>query len=103
MIELAIAALPNQTFFAQLEDRAYTISLRSLGPGVVTATIVRDDVTLITGARMLPGAPLLPYRYQEVGNFILITNEGALPDYAQFGVTQFLAYLTADELAAMRA
>ena len=52
---------------------------------------------------MTPGMPLLPYRYQERGNFLLLTNEGDLPDFTQFGVTQFLVYLTAAELATLRA
>lgn len=102
MIDLTLAALANQTFFVQLDERAYTIEIHMAGD-VMTATITRDDVLLIQGARITPGMPLLPYRYQESGNFIVLVDNGDLPDYTKFGVTQFLEYLSADELAALRA
>ncbi len=102
MIDIGIAAVANQTFFVQLEGVPYTVTLHA-ADDVVAATISRDDETLLTGARVTPGMPLLPYRYQERGNFLLLTNEGDLPDFTQFGVTQFLVYLTAAELAALRA
>lgn len=103
MIDIALAAVANQSFFVQLDDRAYSIAVHASGDDLMTVDISRDDVVLIQGARMTPGTPLLPYRYQESGNFILITNAGDLPAFAQFGVTQFLVYLSADELAAERA
>lgn len=102
MIDLGITAVANQTFFAQLEGASYAITLHA-ADDTVAATIVRDGVSIVTGGRITPGMPLLPYRYQEAGNFLLLTNEGDLPDYAQFGATQFLVYLTAAELAAARA
>ena len=101
MIDIGIAAVANQTFFVQLDELPYSIELHA-ADDAVAATITRDDVVLITGARITPGMPLLPYRYQESGNFLLITNEGDLPDFTQFGVTQFLVYLTAAELATFR-
>lgn len=101
MIDIGIAAVANQTFFVQLEEVPYTIALHA-ADDTVAATITRDDVVLISGARITPGMPLLPYRYQESGNFLLITNEGDLPDFTQFGVTQFLVYVTVAELAAFR-
>lgn len=101
MIDIGIAAVANQTFFVQLDETPYTITLHA-ADDVIAVSIVRDDVELIQGARITPGMPLLPYRYQETGNFILITNEGDLPDFTQLGVTQFLVYLSAAELAALR-
>lgn len=102
MIDIGIAAVANQTFFVQLEDVPYTITLHA-ADDIVAVSITRDDVVLVTGARVTPGMPLLPYRHQENGNFLLITSDGDLPDFTQFGVTQFLVYLTAAELAAARA
>ena len=103
MNNIPIAAVPNQALFVQLDGRAYTIALHSTGANVVAVDITRDDVRLVTGARVMPGAPLLPYRYQESGNFVLVTDDGDLPDYQKFGATQFLTYVTADELDALRA
>lgn len=102
MIDIGIAAVANQTFFVQLEEVPYSIAIHA-ADDAAAVTISRDDVVLVSGARITPGMPLLPYRYQENGNFLLITNEGDLPDFTQFGVTQFLVYLTAAELAAARA
>lgn len=102
MIDVSIAAVPNQTLFVQLDQQAYTISLRTTGSDVAV-TIVRDEITLVEGSRIVTGTPLLPYLHQESGNFVLSTQDDELPDYSQFGVTQFLTYLSADELAAARA
>lgn len=103
MIDIALAAVANQSLFVQLDDQAYSIVVHSAADDTMTVDITRDDVLLTQGARITPGTPLLPYRYQESGNFVLITDSGDLPDFTQFGVTQFLIYLSADELAAERA
>lgn len=102
MIDIALSAVANQSFFVQLDERAYAISIHT-ADDVLTASISRDDVTLITGARIAPGTPLLPYRYQESGNFVLLTQDDDMPEYSQLGVTQFLVYLSPSELASLRA
>jgi len=102
MIDISISASPNQTFFVQIGDDSYSITLHA-ADDAMTVSISRDDAVITQGQRIVPGTPLLPYRYQEAGNFMLITNDGDLPDFEQFGVTQFLVYLTAEELATYRA
>ena len=101
MIDIGIAALANQAISIQLDASFYEIQLRESN-GVMAATITRDGVTLVTNSRVIAGTPLLPYRYQEAGNFIVTVDDDALPYWDQFGVTQFLVYLSADELAAYR-
>lgn len=101
MIDVGIATLPNQSLSIQLDERFYDIHLREAN-GVMAATIERDGVTLVSNIRVTAGTPLLPYRYQEAGNFIMTTDGEAIPYWDQFGVTQFLVYLSADELAAYR-
>lgn len=101
MIDVALTATPNQEFSIQLDGRFYEISLRECA-GVMSASITRDGAAVVTNLRVTPGTPLLPYRYQESGNFILTTEGEALPYWDQFSVTQFLTYLTADELATYR-
>lgn len=101
MIDVGLAAVPNQALSVQLDDRAYTVGIHAAN-GAYAATVTRDGEAVVTGQRITPGTPLLPYRYQESGNFLLTVENDALPDYTQFGVTQFLVYLTADELAAYR-
>lgn len=102
MIEVEIAALPNQTLSIQLAERQYVIGLREAN-GVMAISVQRDGVDVVRNTRLLPGVPVLPYRYQEDGNFLMTTEGDVLPYYDQFGVTQFLVYLTADEVAALRA
>lgn len=101
MIDVGIAALANQSLSIQLDERFYEIELREAN-GVMSASITRDGVVLISNVRVTAGTPLLPYRYQESGNFIMTTDGEAIPYWDQFGVTQFLVYLSADELAAYR-
>lgn len=101
MIDIGIAALANQALSIQLDGRFYEIELRDAN-GVMSASIVRDGVAIVSNMRVTAGTPLLPYRYQEAGNFIMTTEGDALPYWGQFGVTQFLVYLDAAELAAYR-
>lgn len=101
MIDVGIATLPNQALSIQLDERIYEIELREAN-GVMSASMVRDGVTLVSNIRVTAGTPLLPYRYQEAGNFIMTTDGEAIPYWDQFNVTQFLVYLSADELAAYR-
>ena len=101
MIDVGIAALANQSLSIQLDERFYEIELREAN-GVMAATITRDGVTIVSNIRVTAGTPLLPYRYQEAGNFIMTTDGEAIPYWDQFGVTQFLVYLSAAEVAAYR-
>lgn len=101
MIDVGIAMLANQALSIQLDARFYEIELHEAN-GVMSATITRDGVVIVSNMRVTAGTPLLPYRYQEAGNFIMTTDGEAIPYWDQFGVTQFLVYLSADELAAYR-
>lgn len=101
MIDVGIATLANQALSIQLDERFYEIELREAN-GVMSATITRDGVTIVSNMRVTAGTPLLPYRYQEAGNFIMTTDGEAIPYWDQFNVTQFLVYLSAVELAAYR-
>lgn len=102
MIDIALAAVANQTLSVQLDARQYVIDVREAN-GVMSASIARDGVPLISNVRVTAGTPLLPYRYQESGNFLMTVDGEALPYWDQFGVTQFLVYVTPAELAAYRA
>lgn len=92
MNDINLAAVPNQSLSVRLDGHEYAISVLTI-PGGAAVSIARDGIDLVTGARITPGLPLLPYRYQQAGNFVLTTEGEALPDYTQFGVTQFLVYV----------
>ena len=99
--QIDIRPVPNQSFSATLDETRYQITLKE-ADGVMSVDITRDGATIAQGARIAAGTPLIPYRYQERGNFILITEGGCIPFYNQFGLTQFLIYASPAELVAFR-
>lgn len=64
--------------------------------------LIRDNVTVMQGSRMLPDAPLIPYEYLENGNFVMLCDDEEYPNYSSFGNTQTLVYVTTAELEALR-
>jgi hypothetical protein len=99
--EIALDPIPNQSLSVQLDNRLYDITIKETH-GVMAATIVRDGVTVVSGMRIAPGEPILPYRYQESGNFIILTANDDYPYYTQFGITQNFLYLSPAELEVLR-
>lgn len=91
---------PNQELTVRVGDRRYTLRLKSTN-GVMVADVSIDGAVILRGTRVLAGEPIIPYVYLQDGNFILLTVDDALPDYAQFGVTQSLVFLSAEEIAAL--
>jgi hypothetical protein len=101
MIDIELSAVPNQSLSIVLDGALYEITVKAAG-GIMSATIVRDNVTLVDNVRIVAGTPILPYRYQEAGNFVLLTEDEEYPDYLLFGSSQSLVYASALELAAAR-
>lgn len=102
MITVPIEALPNQLFSITLDEVMYDITIKE-ADGLMAITIVRDNITIVEGERILPGALLMPYgyQYQNMGNFLFITADDEYPYYDQFGITQFLMYASNAELEAI--
>lgn len=98
---IIVEAIPNQSFTVRLDDAQFDITIKETR-GVMSATIIRDNVTLIENSRITAGTPILPYKYQERGNFVMITENEAIPYYDQFGNTQHLIYVEAAEVEAYR-
>jgi hypothetical protein len=101
MMNVPIQSLPNQTFSISLENNTYDITLKETN-GVISATVVRNDIIIVENQRCVAGFPVIPYEYLEDGNFIFFTQDEQLPDYTQFNATQSFNYITALELAAFR-
>lgn len=95
-----LAAIPNQKFSVLLEGLRYDLTFKE-ARGVMVVTIVRDDEIIVEGLRVVAGTPLLPYLYQENGNFMLVTENEELPEWTQFGTSQNLFYLTVAEIEAV--
>ena len=96
--------IPNQSFPIVLDGNNFRLTFKSLTENMAV-TIERNNVTLISGHRVVAGTPLLPYRYLEegTGNFIFVSDTENIPFYTDFGINQVLIYNTAQELAAIRA
>lgn len=96
-----ITAVANQSLSVRLNNVRYDITIKEAN-GVMVASIVRDGVSVVTGARIVAGALIIPSQYQEDGNFVIDTLNDAIPYWTSFGVTQFLYFFSADELEAER-
>lgn len=101
MRTVPLAAVPNQEFTVTIDDVRWVVGVKT-ARGVTAVNISREGVTLLTGSRALAGEPLIPYAYLQTGNFVFVTLNDALPEYSLFGVSQFLVYLSADEIAALQ-
>lgn len=102
MIEIPLQAIPNQTFSILLDNIQYDFRIEVTN-NVMSFDIVRNNVPIVTGQRAVAGYPIIPYRYLENGNFVVLTMNGDYPDYTQFGITQSLIYASLIELEALRA
>ena len=100
MQTIPLDPIPNQSLYIRLDGVRYLIELKEAG-GMMTATIDRDGVRLVTGSRCAGGTPLIPYRHlwEGFGNFIFLTAPDVIPYYTDFGSTCTLVYSSAEEIA----
>lgn len=103
MQQVPLAVVPNQKFSIRLDNVRYVIQIQKT-ENVMCATIQRNGITVLSGQRCLPNTALIPYKSveDEQGNFVFVTQLGALPDYLEFGKTQFLYFATNAEIQAAR-
>jgi hypothetical protein len=98
---IPIQALPNQEFTVVLDSNTWDFTIRETN-AVMSVTLVLNGTTDIENLRAVAGMRVIPSQYEEAGNFIFSTQNYALPDYTQFGISQNLLYYSAMELAAIR-
>jgi len=102
MQNIAVSAIPAQSFTTTINDVRYDFVIRSIGSNMVYDLSI-NEVMVCQGFRLVIGQLMLPYKYQEVGgNFILQTPTTEEPNYESFGSTQFLRYLTTEEAELFR-
>lgn len=115
---IPIANLPNQSLSVSVDNIFYDIRLKQIASSpkivngvvlytenvIMASSIIRNNILIQEGIRIVPGLPLMPFLFQEnnEGNFFLTTANDDYPDYQQFGISQFLYYLTQSELQAVR-
>lgn len=101
MQEIPLENVPNQKFSITLDETRYTIRLTTIN-GITYADIDRDDVNIISGFKCCPFQLIMPYPSMDSGNFLFETSDGEYPQYESFGDTQFLYYLTQEEVEVFR-
>lgn len=102
-----LQAIPNQTLSITLEQNYYELDVFLSGGDVIDSQVMamnirRNGIVIVSGQRLVPGYLIIPYIYLELGNFFFNSTTSDYPDYTQFGVTQFLNYITIAELKAIR-
>ena len=100
---IPIDILPNQKLSVTLEGFRFDISLKSTDTSTLV-TIARDDELLIENIRSLGGTFLIPFEYLEgdAGNFFFEVQNEEIIYFTNFGITQRLIYLTAEEVEEIR-
>lgn len=98
MRNIPLAAIPNQSLSIRIGNQRLVLRIKEAN-GVMVADLDRNEVRVISGVRVLAGEPIIPYKYLEDGNFLLLTINGGLPEWRQFNATQNLVFITAEEIA----
>jgi len=100
-LDIQLSAVPNQSFEVTLDGTRYAITLKACSD-FMAVDIQRDGVAVVSGLRCCAGTLLIPYydKFAGFGNFAILTTDDEIPYYDKFGVSQFLVYVTANEVAA---
>ncbi|MFD4837650.1 hypothetical protein ACFWP0_09085 [Achromobacter sp. NPDC058515] len=98
MRDITLLAVPNQTFSATINGVLWELAIK-VARGTMLADVRRDGVDLVLGQRIIAEYPILPYRYlSHQGNFAILTRDGELPWWEEFGRSQSLIYLEPAEV-----
>lgn len=98
MRDIPLQMVPNQSMSFTVEGARWDVTIKACG-SIMAVDVVVDDVPLIQGVRTVAGADVIPFEHlTDHGNLFFITEDDDLPWWEQFGVTQFLVYLTPQEL-----
>ncbi|OAE56631.1 hypothetical protein A7J67_08275 [Achromobacter xylosoxidans] len=98
MRDIALLTVPNQSFSITIAGVLWELSIK-VARGMMLADVRRDGVDLVLGQRIVAEFPILPYRYlSHQGNFAILTRDGELPWWEEFGRSQSLVYLDPAEV-----
>lgn len=98
---IPIQSLPNQSFSVTLNGARFDISVIETN-GVMSASIAINGTPVIENVRATASTFLLPYLYQENGNFLFLNMDEKIIYYTNFGISQSLIWLSPDDLAYLR-
>ena len=97
---ITLANVPNQSFTTTLDNDRYDIAIYQTA-GCMSCDVTRNEVAVVTGMRITTGEFFIPFFAYEgtSGNFILVTQGDALPDFTLFNTSQILTYMGASDIA----
>lgn len=101
MKEIPLKVFARQSLSIMLEQSLYEISLKECN-GIMAATIIRDGVTIVSNRRVCAGMTIIPEGHLELGNFVILTDNGEIPYYTGFESSNVLVYLTIEEVESLR-
>lgn len=102
MMNIPIKAIPNQQLLVVLDNNQWGIDIKSTN-GTISVALTLNGVDVADNARAVGGGFIIQQQYKEAGNFAILCQNFLVPDYTQFGITQFLTYFSAAELVLLRA
>ncbi len=111
MINIPLQAIPNQSLSIQLDEINFDITINSCGfviensenfTNIMAFTIYINNVLTVAGSRAVSGFPIIPYKYLENGNFVVVTENEEYPNYLRFGIDQYLIYASPEEIIAIQ-
>ena len=103
MVEITLQQTPNQSFSFDIDGKTYDVTLRTTETTIADISI--DNELAIIGMRVMPYRPIIPYEYLTMGggNLFFITKNGEHLNYEEFGISQYLVYLTPPEVEFLNA
>lgn len=100
MITVPLSPIPNQTFSVTVGDYQFDFTLKALGDSGIVMDLLRDGITIVQGLQIVPGSWLVPYPYLcDTGNFALICEDEAVPQWDLLGTKQVLYFFDVQEVA----
>ena len=91
--------IPNQSFSITLNNVDYRIAVRTI-QDLTFISVWKNGEVLFYNQICVPNGFVDPYKYiSENGKIFFKCLDDEYPNYKSFGVTQWLYYLTAEEVA----
>lgn len=103
MLRLELQILPKQSFSVSLDGILYDLAFLATD-GVMSANVARAGVRVVSGQRVVAGQLVIPYRKLEdnAGNFLFLTDDGDIPFWDKFGLSQTFYFASNADLVAVR-
>lgn len=93
MKDISLLTVPNQSLSVTIAGVLWELSIK-VARRTMLADVRRDGADLVLGQRIVAEFPILPYRHlSHKGNFAILTRDGELPWWEEFGRSQSLIYL----------